>query len=156
MENSSPTLLPYRIRKPKDRVTVVEMVYHQMISTGSQPIAADVKFSRELETSEQPYERNSPTTVVTEEWTQVDTGWLETCSQLLILNEEGKHLQTNPSEEQKQETKEKIIEVTLAGDIAHCLIYPGESLRVTPVDLKSVFLRCRKGSARYTIWVFPS
>jgi hypothetical protein len=99
----------------KSEITVVEQVYHQL--SGSQPRAIESRFSRELESDEQPYERHLK---VGEESVPLDCGWIKEASQLVIINEEGKGLQANPTDEERKGLACKILEISYVDHPTEC------------------------------------
>lgn len=135
----------------KARLTVVDTVYYQ--SPEMQATSAESRFSRPLDTlDEQPYIRRMK---VTEEWAPLDCGWLNECSMLMLVNEEGKGLEKIPTEEEKTEISKRVIEVRFGSETVEWLILPGESLRGYPINPKLMFIRCRNGCAKLTINLFP-
>lgn len=143
---------PLQPAPPKDRLTVVETVYHQR--WGENPISIESRFGRELTTHEQPYSREC---VATEEWQPLDLGWLNTnVGQLVILNREGSLLQfqTYPTAEVREEMATRIIELT-TGDDDPWFIPPGESHRGWPSKPENLRIRCQNGTARYTLHLIP-
>lgn len=148
-EELSERLLQFTPRRPKDRLTVIDSVYHQ--APGKDPDQYETKFSRPLESEEQVYDRDL---IATEEWTQLDKGWIESCSQLLIMNTEGKTVQTILSQEENSELAEKILEIRQGTEVTW-LVPPKESVRGIPANLDTIFIRCRKGTANYTVVLFP-
>jgi hypothetical protein len=155
----------YKVSTPKGHISVVETVYHQL--TDGQPIAVESRFSRSTETDEQPYQRKI---TVTEEWKSIDHGWIEQVGMLHLSNEEGV-FSVMPTEEEKQEVLEKIVEIGVAeiqsfanakisfspANILVCLIIlPQESMRVVPYDIPRLRIRCRKGTAKCIITLFPA
>jgi hypothetical protein len=144
----------------KDAVVVVGQVCHRRHA--DQPTSTVFQFSRELETEEQPYTRlcHKPKSKAKEEWLPLDTGWLEEeVSFLVIRNDEGGHTDVNLSEEEKESIKQRIIEIGIYNeDVTIPIQYflPQESLPISPIDLDSYRIRCRKGTAKYTITAYPS
>jgi hypothetical protein len=142
----------------RDRITVVEMVYHRSAS-GGEPFVSDSRFSRELGTYEQVYERKH--LPVEEGWQKVSLGWVKTCGMLVILNEEGRFSQRNPTDEERSRAKGKVLEVCY-GPIPEganprpWLVPAGETMRVVPVGVDDLFIRCRSGRAYYTVRAFPA
>ena len=138
----------------KDRITVVEKVYHQ--SVGEQPTQADVVFVRNLLTKEQPYVRHVK---VGENWTPVDYGWLNSVSFVVIQNDEGKFVVV-PTPEELATVMARVVDVSFKESVGHgsLQIPPGESLRCSPSDdtsTKALCLRCRSGVAQVTITAYP-
>ena len=132
------------------RLTVVEHVYHQI--QGDAPTSIEAKYSTPLESDEQVYTRQ---TIATETPEQLDIGWIKDWQLLIIENNAGKNLQKIPTEEQKQDIAQRVIQIT-SGDTPIALIYPGTSARFCPADLKSLDVRCLHGSARYVLHIIPS
>src|SRR6185312_8298003 len=102
-----PGQLPSPKLKPTNRARLglVCTVYHQQ--PGNEPISAESRFSRWLESEEQPYLRKL---VIGEEWTLLDCGWLEDVGMLLLRNEEGK-FQVQPTEAERAEVMSRVVEV---------------------------------------------
>lgn len=144
----------------KDRITVVERVYHQRF--GEQPVQMESRFGRELSDGEQPYIRTGVNCKATEKWGLIDSGWIRTAGMIIIVNEEGKFRQIKPTEEEREESNKKILEVAylcsgvLASNNHRWFVLPGESMRACPSDIKSLGIRCQSGEAKFTICVYPS
>lgn len=79
-------------------------------SKDNQPIAMTFGFSRSQETEEQAFSR---TIKVGEEWVKLEVGWIKTCSGLLLVNEEGRRLQRVPDHQEREDMKERIVEICL-------------------------------------------
>lgn len=136
----------------RSRLTVVEQVYFQNIN--SQPINADSRFSRNLETEASPTKQRLS---VEEEWRAVIYPGFNV-GMVVIVNEEGSLGRVNPTEEELAATKAKIVEVScgITSSPYSWLIPPGESHRGTPADISRMYLRCQKGTAMCTVHLFPS
>lgn len=135
----------------KARLTVVDTVYYQ--SQEMPAISAESRFSRLLETlEEQPYVRRMK---VSEEWAPLDCGWLNECSMLMLVNEEGRGLDKIPTQEEQKLINKRIIEVRFGSEDVEWLIPPGESLRGYPINPKLMWIRCQTGQAKLTINLFP-
>lgn len=140
----------------KDQITVVETVYHRP-AFGGDPFVSDSRFSRELGSFEQVYERKHLQAI--EEWKRLDLGWIKSCGMLILQNEEGRFLQRNPSEEEQVRFRSKVLEVCIgeSPDPGRSWLVPaGETIRVVPGSIEHLYLRCRTGRAYYTIRAFPS
>jgi hypothetical protein len=137
----------------KDRVTVVDMVYHQPANASpSTALGEGSRFYRELHTHEQVYQRNK---VATNEWLTVDTGWLESCSMLILQNNEGK-FSYRPTPERLEEVKSRVIELSFdKGKTVSIVIPPGESCRFSPNNVNQISIRCRNLTATYTLCLIP-
>ena len=145
------TALPFG--KPKDRLIVVESIYHQPAS--GDPTSFDSRFGVELASQEQPYER---TTTVGEEWTQLSLGsWITECRMLVLRNEEGNDLRVTPSPEMKAALEAKVLELSDANGPSSVtwLIAPGTSMRGRPSDLSSLRIRSASGTIKFTVCLYP-
>lgn len=150
MSESHPTMT-----KAKNRYVVVEMVHFQPID--GQPVSHESRFNRRVDSEEQPY--GPRRTRVTDTWTEIDLGWLrgDNVGQLIIQNDEGKGLQTQPSPEEIRDIKSRVIEVSMGDSGPLFRIPPGESIRLTsPAPELSLRLRCVNGPARITFIAFPA
>ncbi len=134
----------------KNRITVVETVYHQVM--GDQPDCLESRFTREVESQEQPYRRNCK---VGEEWQALDTGWLDEVSMLVIRNEEGTNLQVHPTEEQKADLAKKVLLLSSTDSSTNWLILPGESFRGVPSTVKNLEVRSQSGTIRFILYATP-
>ncbi len=135
----------------KSQITVVEQVYHRLV--GNQPCLVESRFSRELVSNEQPYERHLS---VGEQGKPLDCGWVKEASQLLILNEAGRNLQVNSTKEGREETSRKVLEVYYLGAVGFSwLVYPRESIRVCPNTLEGLAVRSKSGTIPFILHVIP-
>jgi hypothetical protein len=146
------TQLPPSTSKPitrpvqQSRLTVVETVHHQPAK--GQAISCESRYSRQLKDGDEtPFIR---TQTVDDTWKKVETGWIKDCGMLVLSNEEGKDRQTYPSEDEKRDQAEKVIEVAVVNTVEGFLnvypfglILPGESLRVHPANIELVYVRLR-------------
>ncbi len=148
-----PNPVPRQITISKSRIIVVETVYHQ--SSGLQPTAVESRYSHNLKTDEQVY---GPRRIVaTEEWKPLDVGWVKTASLLILSNEEGKNLQVNPTQKEREDIASRVVHLAyrgLHGD-GTWMIHPGHSFRGCPNSLRELFIRCQSGQAECFVTVFP-
>ena len=135
-----------------DRITIIETIYHQQ--QDEQPTMIEHKFSKELDTQEQLYQRR---TKVGEEWQPIDCGWVgaENTGIIILQNEEGDFPKVIPTEEEREEVNKKILEVSYNGSEYSMLVFPQESIRLHPSSPKDLKIRCRSGNARLTIYAIP-
>lgn len=136
----------------QSRMTVIETIYHQ--APNDEPTSFTSRFSRSLETDEQPYARKLK---VGESWQPLDRAsiWLAEAGLLRLVNEEGTNWPTNPTPEQLAEVAAKVVEIGFGADTAAILVPPGESVRFSPADLALIRLRCRSGTARCALALLP-
>lgn len=139
----------------KNRVTVVEQLYHRAF--GDQPVQFESRWSRELNSSEQAYERRL---TIGDQWEDFDAGWIKRVGMFAIRNEEGRNLQRIPTEEERDKINEKVVEIFFVSEgtsapfpEAHLFVYPGETAKGCPAVKMKV--RCRSGSARCTVFIIP-
>lgn len=139
----------------KSRLVVVETTYFQPES-GS-PYAVEARYGRVLSSDEQMFTK---TCKVGQEWIPAPSGWLEGQVGLLVIsNEEGKSRQTYPTEKEVAATQEKVLEIGFdTGNYVQVFgqILPGEDMRLHPVNMQALRLRCRKGEVKSVVSVFPS
>ena len=129
---------------------MVEQVYHQI--SGGQPHLVESRFSRKLESDEQLYERHSK---IGEEGGPLDCGWIKEAGQLIIINHEGQNLQVNPTDEEREELRGKVLQL-YTGDPENCwLIPPGESMRAYPLNAPNLRIRSLRGVIRFSLYLFP-
>jgi len=157
----------------KARLGVVETVYLQQPEV--QPLTVESRFSRWLDSEEQPYQRRF---IVSTSWSPLDLGWLkgQAVGMLILKNEEGK-FQIQPTEVQREEVNERVLELAYhvpqpdpksrtmhdppADDLylPFAQIRPGESVRFEPVDPQRIMVRCKKSSTRQAkalLTVYPA
>ena len=134
------------------RLTVVESVYHQL---SNQPPAMLYRgeghqFSRDLKSDEDAYERRC---VATAEWTPLECGWVKRCSHLLLRNDYSSPVR-QPDE---SDANDHTLEIMFVGgdESSMMLLVPSESMRVHPVDPKSLMIRGRVSGVRYTLCIVP-
>lgn len=138
------------MEEQKNRLSVIGAVYYE--TADAQPEGAHYAFSRELETDDQVYKRNL---TATKEWRPLDCGWLDDCSMLVIVNNEGKFT-VNPTDEEQEEASEKVLEVCYDYTTSYYWLIPvGESMQAYPSDASKLFIRCRSGDAKFTVHLFP-
>lgn len=153
-------------RTPPGRMTVVQTVYFQ--ADGQEPSSVDSRYNRDIVQDEHPYHRQSR---VGEEWKLLDCGWIERACCLVIKNEPTKfHVQPTP--EERAEATARVLEVAIRVDVSPknrdmhtprtqpvmavwSLVHPGESLRVCPSSLKDLWVRCRSGECRFSVYLMP-
>jgi hypothetical protein len=134
-------------------MSVVDMTYFQPVD-GSPTTAFEegVRFTREIESDEQPYTRRK---VATEEWQALDHGWVEKCGMMLVRNNEGRFYAVNPTPEQRAEADKRVIEISFNGVDVHLVVRPTEVIRFSPVDVRQIKLRCRHDTAKYELYLIP-
>lgn len=134
----------------RDRLTVVGSVYHQ--SPTEEADGFEAQFSRWLETCDQPYRRH---TAAGEAWQPLDCGWLKEVGMLVVRNDEGRFQQTVLDESEKAEVSGKVLELGFAGAAGSWLVLPGESFCGCPAAIAGLQIRCRQGTARFTVFAVP-
>jgi len=136
-----------------DRLTVIDIVYYQLVGEGVEE--DECRFERSLPCiEEQPYKRRLK---ATEEAAPIDPKWVENPSMVRIVNLEGKFLQRHPTPEQLEEAEGKVLELGLLELTEPLfLIPPGECQRFTPnLPVNQFTIRSQCGIARYILQVYP-
>lgn len=149
MEQAKTTPIP--MARPdleqRARLTVVGAVCRQ--GPDEQPVAVEVRYGRISRSDEQPYQRGVK---VGEAWQAIDAGWLGNDVGLLtVANREGRFVQVIPTAEERDAASQRVIEIGVeaAGVVVGvCLVPPGETAVLSPVDVTRLRMRCRCGEAR--------
>lgn len=130
------------------RLVVIGHYYHQ--NPPGQPRDVEVRFSRALKSEDQPILGRRFT--VGEEWQKLDFGWIKEPGLIVIENLEGRFTQKIPFPEEEAAAALKVLEIG-APDHPVMLVPTNEIASLTPAG--EVFVRCRSGSARYSLSVVP-
>lgn len=139
-------------RPISDRITVVDTVVHYRKDVG--PTAYDTRFSRDLATKEQTYDREIQ---VTEEWQEINFGWnAGNCGMLILKNVGNRKPYIRSTKEERAEWVEKVIEVATELHDPQWMILMGESMRGVPIDGYKLYVRCRKGETTLVVTVIPA
>lgn len=152
------TVNPYKQQIEKGftgRLTVVQSVYHQP-SMEEEAQGANSVLTLITGSDEQIYTRLKVS--VAEEWSEIDTGWIDTPILILIQNITGSHYKVNPTEQQVKEDRRKVLEVSFKPQHeTFRLIYPGcfGDLMQPPSKSKNLVIRCQQGSTKYNLFAFP-
>ena len=120
----------------RNRTTVVETVYHQggvaepttLVTRCSKPSGAGQLYSRVL--------------FANQEWTQLDSGWVEKPGTLHVKNDD----------------KKRTLLIAIPGKeymLTFAKVSPGHSLRLEPIDVRQFFVRCDDGLVQFTVTVMP-
>lgn len=140
-----------------NRITIVDTAYHQ--SGGNPPTSLVSRYGYLLKSDELPYTRGSKT--VGEEWTRVDLGWFSEkenegkAGLVSIQNLGGPPSNKQPTPEERVLEAERVLEVRLGQGGGVWEVEPGRHLRGQPSDAGELQVRCRKGTTRYSVVVFP-
>lgn len=123
----------------KARLTIIEQIYYQM--SGSSPILAESRYSRQLELEDQPYSRRIR---VGASFAPIDYGWLTKgdVSMVVVKNVE------------EVDDKTKVLEIAVNETPFACL-HPGESIQFRPASQVIINLRSQSGDARALVNLFP-
>lgn len=140
--------------RPKRLLTSVQSFYFEV--EGQQPQSVNIPgYSRSLAEVEedQLWERHIK---VSEKWASLDYGWVEQCAFVLLRNTEGGQIKTIPTPEQVAENAKKVIEIGFGNKPTPLLyLHPGESQPLSPVDFKSLRIRCKSGVSRVILTAVP-
>lgn len=164
-----------RLQPPKvpARLTVIRTI--QFGGMSRQTTAQELHSQREVISAIQPYGPRFDIEVG-EQWQFLDLGWfrgdnkLDEVGDVTITNQEGKFTQTIPTPQEKQEALGKVLELGIRGndgiygdvDIVPFALIPASQDGFTLQHHHTIFsdpgevmIRCHKGTARYTVCVYP-
>lgn len=139
----------------KDNLTVTLRVTHRRVD--KQPKGYEFPFSRELNTSEQCYERD---TKATADWKPISLGWFaETDAEvglLVIKNLEGGLAPRIPTPEEKLEALSHVLELRYSDSEYSFLVLPQEAVAIVPTAIRELRVRSRNGKPlNYSILIIP-
>ena len=142
-ERAEAIMLSYKKPTSHQRLSVVEIVYHQI--TGQQPSCTDSRFSRTLETDEQVWIRRM--VIDSSHWHPIDAGWLtgKRVGMLLLKNDEPQGSRTVVAVSSSHGSPETA-----------WLLLPGETLRGVPYRPADFKLRCVSGRATCLVTLIPA
>jgi hypothetical protein len=140
---------PVQMRQiPTAQIVVVETVYYRR---AGQTSAVDSRFSRNVIGEEQRYVREMK---IGREWTSLDCGWVEKAGMLVVKNNLVR-FNVLPTAEEKEALGDQILEISFSNRQAEILVYPGESMRIQPINLKDIAVRCGSGKTNITVVIIP-
>jgi hypothetical protein len=132
-----------------DRITVVETISFAS-PEGIRVRPVESRYWRPLKHGgDSPYQRSFK---ITETPTPLDIGWAREWPKIGLIhvsNDEGRRLQTLPTQAEKDELAKKIVKLD------KWLILPGESMRGLPEDVSQLLISSLHGSIRITVTVYP-
>lgn len=143
----------------RSRITLVETIYHT--PARGDAMTSTARFSRWLRSNEQVY--GPRRFLAGTSWTPIDLGWFvdEKMSMLVLSNEEGKYLSTQPTEEERTALASRVIELGISPTprpidyLPFTYLPPGECLRLPVIDGSILAVRCRAEKAICLITLFP-
>lgn len=158
MERGQIDSVPRMVREFNNgsRLAVVENVYFH--PQNDDAVQIESVYNRFLKSDELPYSR---TTNVGTEWKQLEPGWVQEASLLIVRNLEGRFTQMIPTPEERREAEAKVLVLAVSTQVSKeptipiALLLPGESLRYTPWDCTKLWIRCQVGVAKYNFQFFP-
>ena len=139
-----------RDESARARHGVVEQVYYQ--APGEEAQAVHTNYSTWQEGDDAPLRRRIK---ISGQWQQLNLGWVQDPVLIVLANEEGKNLRTQPSEEQIQAIRERVVEVALNHGFSFALVRPGRSLRLEPIPGRPYYVCAGGGGATCTLLVIP-
>lgn len=158
---------PMRPRRETSRLTVQEVVYHQL--PGGKATAVGRPFQRELSSEDDhPFVRSL---TVGPEWSELPVGWCldldsdppRLPSHIHVSNDVGTAArQVSPSQDERKSEASRIVEVAFSpsGEDSprrFAILRPGTSLRMEPASSAyPLLVRCLTGPARITVSAFPN
>lgn len=135
------------------RLTVVEQIYFQ--ADDGQPMPSTSQHVHRTEDHEEPYVR---TTEIGEDWTPLDRGWLGKTSCLILKNAPRTYSRL-PNEDEVAAMNHAVLELAIKTGDTYTPISPiryNRTMRYEPTDLTNLYIRCRKGKARCSVYIYPS
>lgn len=143
------------MREKQTRLVVIGTVYHQRHD--QPPTAVAESYCHWLESDRLA---DLQELEVGGEWQPLDCARVGHPSLVVLLNLEGRQPQVVLTEEEKVLLAGKVVEVgfsTSPDSINYGVsVRPGESQRLSPAEGCRLFLRCRGGTARVVVHLFPS
>lgn len=135
------------------RMTMVWTLHHQ--SQGEEARSVGSAYDEVLRTGHEMYSRRC---TASEEWTPLDFGWLpaEDVIAVVIENLEGRHLQVNPTEEERESMSMQVIEIRLDETSTNYVLVPPR--HAVPLELARydcVEVRCLGPETRYRVTAVP-
>lgn len=138
------------------RLTIVQSIYYSIPREdvkGPSPL----RFSRWLDTDEQPYAR---TMKLTEVWIPLDLGWLreKACSYLYLENSSIRPPGKRPTQEEIEFWAKKRIEWGIAvgeGIERIGILLPEEGCGFHPSNPERLMVRCQNGDGKLSYYVVP-
>jgi len=76
------------------------------------------------------------------DWESLQCGWITEAKYLWIENHGAGRLQLNPSEEESAARANRVTEITFRDEV-DLVVYPGESVRISPFNLSLMKIRVR-------------
>lgn len=142
----------------RDRITVVDQVTHYS-PRNNKTYPFESRYSIELKTVEQPYERSGLNAYVEEEWKPLDLGWIKKASLLILKNEEGK-FPRNPTEKERLALIKRLIVVGFKSDensnpLEIIVIPPQTDIRFFPKDISKIYMRSAFEKVHYSMLILP-
>lgn len=129
----------------KNSITIVQNVYHRDRVNHSNPYQITTRSYQELETDEQPFVRK---TKVGKTWDNLDCGWLEDPSLLIIHNTD-----------QREESPILTVGVKYGrgkDDIKEIwFVCKGRDCRVEPFDVNELYIKSDMDNTKYTLYALP-
>jgi len=144
------------------RLTITEQIVHYSDETQQPTEFSPPHLVRALKSDAQPYGPRH--LVIGEEWQPLEVGWLKDVElgMLVIINREGVGLPVQPTAEEREEIRGRVIQIAIEPLAAGAYtiftqIKPGRSVRfdIWPANIRRYVLRCVKGSAKCTLMLYP-
>ena len=153
--NSMNTTALAPVHRPIQRMTVCSMVHHER--SGERPQSLETSFSSTLTSDEESYTRKCK---ANEEWVPLNFGFvpIDQVGMFVIENVEGRNFHVNPSEQELDQIRLRVIEVAVVGAEDVPFVIPTKQHHPfnTPRPDR-LRIRCRPGGgqAQYRIFVVP-
>lgn len=132
----------------KNRLSVVERLYFQDHINRQSPVDYGDKFSLNLDSDEQPYQRDSK---VGEEWTKLDFGWLSSLQGIFEVTNNDKVTGLELAYYVPVEGSKLALETLVAVNE----VYPLASQRCALNANVETYIRSKAGTVKYSLIAFP-
>lgn len=145
----------------KAELIVHNTAYHQC--PNGQPGGMQHRYSQQLASDDPPF--TLPTLILKEEWQRLPCGHVDNVGAISIRNDEGTFPITIPTDQERDEMSWRVIEIAAApkgyplGQLCRhaVIVRPGCSqiLEFSSGDPQTIWIRCRRGTARCWLMVVP-
>jgi len=151
LESIAVSAQPSYVLEESDRITARLDFYYERFN--EDPVySSHVLESLIPQSEEEVYKRKA---TIEEEWTSIDTGWLESISYILIKNYK-KSFSIHPTEQERQDENQKFILIRYDEGDPIFQIDKGSFLLFKPIDINKLQISSPNGTTKVELIVMPS